>query len=205
MSASRFPRQVSGRFSGAPSRTHSSPSGIWSAGSIRSMHGELTGASRTTATPCCSAIGSSATASYCLKVKLRGNDAAWDYDRLVRVGRIGPGEGRAMAFAPTSIAPSTTRPTSTRFSTAWRATSRPIFDVILYVEQPFPYELEAAPNRRPQRRPRKPLFMDESAHDLAATCSSAGRWVGPASRSRRAKRKPARSSHSAGRGRTAWR
>ena len=25
----------------------------------------------------------------CLKVKLRGNDAAWDYDRLVRVGRIG--------------------------------------------------------------------------------------------------------------------
>ena len=24
----------------------------------------------------------------CLKVKLRGNDAAWDYQRLVRVGRL---------------------------------------------------------------------------------------------------------------------
>ena len=25
----------------------------------------------------------------CLKVKLRGTDAAWDYERLVRVGKIG--------------------------------------------------------------------------------------------------------------------
>jgi hypothetical protein len=25
----------------------------------------------------------------CLKVKLRGNDAAWDYERLVQVGEIG--------------------------------------------------------------------------------------------------------------------
>src|SRR5438445_5618139 len=25
---------------------------------------------------------------FCLKVKLRGNDAAWDYERLVRVGQI---------------------------------------------------------------------------------------------------------------------
>src|SRR5262249_54056546 len=26
---------------------------------------------------------------YCLKIKLRGDDAAWDYDRIVRVGQIG--------------------------------------------------------------------------------------------------------------------
>ncbi|MBV8130615.1 MAG: hypothetical protein JO114_23445, partial [Planctomycetaceae bacterium] len=29
----------------------------------------------------------------CLKVKLRGNDAAWDYDRLLRVGEIALAEG----------------------------------------------------------------------------------------------------------------
>ena len=29
----------------------------------------------------------------CLKVKLRGDDAAWDYDRLSRVGRIADEEG----------------------------------------------------------------------------------------------------------------
>ena len=34
----------------------------------------------------------------CLKVKLRGNDAAWDYDRLVRVGRIARSHGVDLAF-----------------------------------------------------------------------------------------------------------
>ena len=29
----------------------------------------------------------------CLKVKLRGNDAAWDYDRLVKIGQIGLANG----------------------------------------------------------------------------------------------------------------
>ncbi len=35
---------------------------------------------------------------FCLKVKLRGNDAAWDYDRLVQVGRIGSVNWRAVAL-----------------------------------------------------------------------------------------------------------
>ena len=30
---------------------------------------------------------------YCLKIKLRGDDADWDYDRLVRVGRLGRNKG----------------------------------------------------------------------------------------------------------------
>ena len=40
-----------------------------------------------------------------------------------------------------------------------------IYGKILYVEQPFPYDLEA--NRIDVRSvsSRKPLFMDESAHD----------------------------------------
>ena len=29
----------------------------------------------------------------CLKVKLRGDDPAWDFDRLARVGRIAAEEG----------------------------------------------------------------------------------------------------------------
>ena len=30
---------------------------------------------------------------FCLKIKLRGNDAAWDYERIVRVGQIALREG----------------------------------------------------------------------------------------------------------------
>src|SRR5690349_21941901 len=29
----------------------------------------------------------------CLKIKLRGNDSAWDYERLVKVGKIGASHG----------------------------------------------------------------------------------------------------------------
>src|SRR5690606_9222840 len=35
----------------------------------------------------------------CLKVKLRGNDAAWDYERLTRVGRIAQEEGATLLSA----------------------------------------------------------------------------------------------------------
>ena len=41
---------------------------------------------------------------------------------------------------------------------------RPIFDAILYVEQPFAYDLEANQIDVRSVAQRKPLFMDESAH-----------------------------------------
>jgi hypothetical protein len=44
-------------------------------------------------TPYFSAIGSTVTGLFCLKVKLRGDDAEWDYDRVVRVGRLGLSRG----------------------------------------------------------------------------------------------------------------
>ena len=40
-----------------------------------------------------------------------------------------------------------------------------IYGMILYVEQPFPYDLEANPIDVHSVSARKPLFMDESAHD----------------------------------------
>ena len=40
-----------------------------------------------------------------------------------------------------------------------------IFDLLIYVEQPFPYDLEANQIDVHSCSQRKPLFMDESAHD----------------------------------------
>ncbi len=40
-----------------------------------------------------------------------------------------------------------------------------IFGMILYVEQPFPYDMEKYPLDVSEVSRRKPLFMDESAHD----------------------------------------
>ena len=56
-------------------------------------------------------LDSRATASRCLKIKLRGNDAAWDYERIVRVGQIAHRRGRATGSRPTSTAPSPIPPT----------------------------------------------------------------------------------------------
>ena len=40
-----------------------------------------------------------------------------------------------------------------------------IYGMILYVEQPFPYDLESCPIDAHSVSARKPLFLDESAHD----------------------------------------
>jgi L-alanine-DL-glutamate epimerase-like enolase superfamily enzyme len=99
-----------------------------------------------------------------LKVKLRGTDAAWDHERLVRVGRIALSEGieRLSAdFNCTVQDPAYVNEILDRLSSEAPA----IFNHILYVEQPFPYELEAHPIDVHSVSSRKPLFLDESAHD----------------------------------------
>ncbi|MBN2445314.1 MAG: mandelate racemase/muconate lactonizing enzyme family protein [Phycisphaerae bacterium] len=100
----------------------------------------------------------------CLKVKLRGNDAAWDYDRLVRVGQVAADHGvdwltsdfNCMVTDPAYV---------NEILDRLRIEHPSTHEKILYVEQPFPYDLEA--NRIDVRSlsQRKPLFMDESAHD----------------------------------------
>jgi len=100
----------------------------------------------------------------CLKVKLRGNDAAWDYDRLVKVGRIALEEGARWLTADfncTVTDPAYVNDALDRLEHEHRR----IHEMILYVEQPFPYDLESHRIDVHGVSRRKPLFMDESCHD----------------------------------------
>jgi L-alanine-DL-glutamate epimerase-like enolase superfamily enzyme len=100
----------------------------------------------------------------CLKVKLRGNDAVWDLDRLVKVGAIGIQQGvdwLSADFNCTVTDPQYVNSILDRL----RDEHPQVFGMILYVEQPFPYELEQHRMDVHSVSGRKPLFLDESAHD----------------------------------------
>ncbi|MFH1567784.1 MAG: enolase C-terminal domain-like protein [Gemmatimonadota bacterium] len=100
----------------------------------------------------------------CLKIKLRGNDAAWDYGRLVGVGRIGVENGVRWLTADFNC--TVTDPAYVTGILDRLVLEEPrIYGMILYVEQPFPYDLEAHAIDVHAVSARKPLFMDESAHD----------------------------------------
>ena len=100
----------------------------------------------------------------CLKVKLRGNDATWDYARLVRTGQIAVEEGADWLTADFNC--TVTEPAYVNTILDRLLIEHPRFyGMILYVEQPFPYELEEFPIDVHSVSARKPLFMDESAHD----------------------------------------
>jgi L-alanine-DL-glutamate epimerase-like enolase superfamily enzyme len=100
----------------------------------------------------------------CLKVKLRGDDAAWDYDRLVGVGRIAVEEGADWLTSDFNC--TVTDPDYVNRVLDRLVEEQPrIYGMLLYVEQPFPYELDAHPIDVHSVSARKPLFMDESAHD----------------------------------------
>ncbi len=98
----------------------------------------------------------------CLKVKLTGTDPAWDYDRLVKVGMMAFEEAADWLTADFNC---TVREPSyvTAILDRLMAEYPHFYGMLLYVEQPFPYDLEA--NRIDVRAvsARKPLFMDESA------------------------------------------
>jgi L-alanine-DL-glutamate epimerase-like enolase superfamily enzyme len=100
----------------------------------------------------------------CLKVKLCGDDSAWDYERLVRVGKIAL-ENNVLwltsDFNCTVTDPAYVNDILDRL----RVEHPRIYEMILYVEQPFPYELEENRIDVHGVSARKPLFMDESAHD----------------------------------------
>lgn len=100
----------------------------------------------------------------CLKVKLRGNDAQWDYERLVKIGssalKMGV-EWLTADFNCTVTDPSYVNEILDRI----RAEHVKIFSMLLYVEQPFAYEIETHQIDVRSVSARKPLFLDESAHD----------------------------------------
>jgi L-alanine-DL-glutamate epimerase-like enolase superfamily enzyme len=100
----------------------------------------------------------------CLKIKLRGNDAAWDYQRTVHIGRIAAEldvPWLTADFNCTVQDPAYVNDILDRLRDEHPAT----YGKILYVEQPFPYDLEANRIDVHSVSARKPLFMDESAHD----------------------------------------
>jgi len=100
----------------------------------------------------------------CLKVKLRGTDAEWDYDRLVKVGEIGMAGGADWLTSDFNC--TVQDPAYVDAILDHLVAEHPrIYGMILYVEQPFPYDLENNQIDVHSVSARKPLFMDESAHD----------------------------------------
>jgi L-alanine-DL-glutamate epimerase-like enolase superfamily enzyme len=100
----------------------------------------------------------------CLKIKLRGNDSAWDYERIVRVGQIAINKGARSLSADFNC--TVTESAYVNQILDRLATEHPdIHAMLLYIEQPFPYELADYPIDVRSLASRKALFMDESAHD----------------------------------------
>lgn len=100
----------------------------------------------------------------CLKIKLTGQEPGWDYDRIVRVGQIAIAHNALWLCTDFNC---TVREVDYVIDILDRLMlEHPrIFQMILYVEQPFDYELADNPLPVHSISARKPLFMDESAHD----------------------------------------
>ena len=100
----------------------------------------------------------------CLKVKLRGSDATWDYQRMVRVGTVAA--VKQVQWLSADFNCRVTEPDYVNDILDRLRDEHPrIFGMLLYVEQPFGYDLEVNRIDVHSVSARKPLFMDESAHD----------------------------------------
>ena len=100
----------------------------------------------------------------CLKVKLRGNDADWDYNRLQQVGKIAQEmnvDWLSADFNCTVRNPEYVNAILDRLRDGAPRT----YGMILYVEQPFPHDLAELRIDAHSVSARKPLFLDESAHN----------------------------------------
>ena len=100
----------------------------------------------------------------CLKIKLRGNDGPWDFQRLVRVGQIALPLGVEWLTADFNCTVQDPEYVN-RVLDELRAKYPRVYQRVLYVEQPFPYDLERYRINVRSVAARKPLFLDESAHD----------------------------------------
>ena len=116
----------------------------------------------------------------CLKIKLRGNDPEWDYERTVTIGNIAIKHG--VNWLTTDFNCTVSEPAYVNEILDRLVLEYPrIYGMVLYVEQPFPYDLETNRIDVHSVSARKPLFMDESAHDweLVRLGRSLG-WTGVA-------------------------
>ena len=80
----------------------------------------------------------------CMKIKLRGNDSEWDFQRIVRVGNIALKHG--VKHISTDFNCTVTNTSYVNDILDRLAVEHPQIDqLLLYVEQPFAYELEDFP------------------------------------------------------------
>ena len=100
----------------------------------------------------------------CLKIKLRGNDEPWDYERIVKVGLIANEMGVEHLTADFNCTVHDPEYVN-RILDKLKIEYKSIWDKILYIEQPFPYDMEKYPIDVHSLSQRKLLLMDESAHD----------------------------------------
>ena len=99
-----------------------------------------------------------------LKIKLKGNNAEWDYDRIVKIGNLSIEKN--VEWLTTDFNCTVTDPTYIDIILDKLRDNEPrIYGMLLYVEQPFPYDLKNNQINVHSCSARKPLFMDESAHD----------------------------------------
>ncbi|MFA6507027.1 MAG: enolase C-terminal domain-like protein [Treponemataceae bacterium] len=100
----------------------------------------------------------------CLKIKLTGLDPKWDYDRMVSVGTIAVAEHVDWLSADFNCTVQDPAYVCGILDRLLQEQPR-IYAMLLYVEQPFPYDIERYAIDVRSVSSRKPLFMDESAHD----------------------------------------
>ncbi|HOW66948.1 MAG TPA: mandelate racemase/muconate lactonizing enzyme family protein [Candidatus Paceibacterota bacterium] len=126
--------------------------------------GELTGNEPRDGHPCLLADWIRQDGLKCLKVKLRGTDPAWDYARLVAVGKMA--SNAEVDWLSADFNCTVTNPEYVNDILDRLLNDHPrIYGSLLYVEQPFPYDLEEHQLDVHSVSARKPLFLDESAHD----------------------------------------
>ncbi|MEC9327311.1 MAG: enolase C-terminal domain-like protein [Verrucomicrobiota bacterium] len=100
----------------------------------------------------------------CLKVKLRGTDWDWDFKRMKKIGDIAEQDGIEWLSADFNCTVNDPEYVNSMLDSI-SLDCPEIFKRILYVEQPFPYELRDNQIDVHSVSERKPLYLDESAHD----------------------------------------
>lgn len=98
----------------------------------------------------------------CLKIKLNGIEEERDYNRLVRVGKIAERSGVLFLSADFNCCVGEPEYLIEVLNRLGREEPE-IYKMLLYIEQPFPYDLEKYPIDTHKVSRLKPLFMDESA------------------------------------------
>ncbi len=115
-----------------------------------------------------------------LKIKLRGFDYDWDVARLKAIGAIC--REHAVTWLTADFNCTVRDPAyicAVLDELKW--TDPETYQRILYIEQPFPYDLKANQIDVHSVSSRKPLFMDESAHDWSYVDLGKGLgWTGVA-------------------------